>query len=213
VLPMSAAASPIAGRAIIATILLLGGLGLTAAYRVLSGAERQSYSAGALAAATYHVTAGKTYELSVPGGVAALKKSGADIATAQCEWSSAGSGTRVLPATASGSDTKAIDVVATFTAPDTGEIHVDCSGWGAMYIDNADNAAGDAAGWFLVLGVIALAVGVGLGVSALRLAGEEVSSSRRPTREDDEIERLVHAVHVRSQDSEVADTDRGDVDT
>jgi hypothetical protein len=209
---MSPAANPIARRAIVATILLLGGLGSAAVYRVVSGTEHQSFSAGAVPPSSSRVTAGKTYELATPGGVATLKRDGANIASAQCEWSYPGSGSQLLTATASGADTKATNVVATFISPVTGDIRVDCSGWGAMYIDDADNTPADIAGWFLLLAVIALALGAGLGVSALRMAGEDPGLSlRRATSDDEEIERLVHVVHLRSQDHEVLDPDRGDV--
>jgi len=209
---MSPAANPIARRAIVAAILLLAGLGFAAVYRVVSGTEHQSYSAGAVPPASSHVTAGKTYELAVPGGVATLKRNGANVTSPQCEWSLPGSGSQLLQATAGGADTKAINVVATFVSPVTGNIRVDCSGWGAMYIDDADNTPADTAGWFLLLAVLSLAVGAGLGVSALRMAGEDPALSlRRSVRDDDEIERLVHVVHVRSQEREVVDPNGRDV--
>ncbi|MDP9094872.1 MAG: hypothetical protein M3N95_18530 [Actinomycetota bacterium] len=209
---MSPAANPIARRAIVATILLVAGLGLAAVYRVLSGTEHQSFSAGAMPPPSSHVSAGKTYELAVPGGVATLKRNSANVATTQCEWSLPGSPSQVLAATASGTDTKAVNVVATFVAPVTGDIRVDCSGWGAMYIDDADNTPADIAGWSLLLAVIALALGAGLGVSALWMASEDPARPlRRTLSDDDEIERLVHVVHVRSQDGEVVGDDRGDI--
>lgn len=201
----------IARRAAVAAALLLLGVGLAAAYRVISGTEHQAFSIGAVPPASSHVTEGKTYQLSIPGGVSALKKRGLNVSTPQCEWSADGSGSQVLQAAASGPDTKAINTVATFVSPITGAIHVDCAGWGAMYVDDADNAPADVAGWFLILAVIALAVGAGLGISALRMAGEQSGALRRSTREDEEIERLVHAVHVRSADPEILDTHPGDV--
>jgi hypothetical protein len=209
---LSRSTNPIARRAVVATVLLLLGVGLAAAYRVISGTQRQAFSVGAVPPSSSQVTEAKTYQLAVPGGVTTLKKRGANVTAAQCEWSVGGSGSQLLQVTAAGPDTKATNVVGTFVSPVTGDIRVDCAGWGAMYIDDADNAPADVAGWFLVLAVIALAVGAGLGVSALRMAGDEAAASaRRSTREDDEIERLVHAVHVRSQDEEVLDSDGDDV--
>lgn len=209
---MSLSASRIARRAVIATVLLLLGIALAAAYRVVSGTQHQAFSVGAVPPASSQVTEGKTYQLATPGGVRALKKRGLDVNAPQCEWSVDGSGAQVLQVAAGGPDTKAINVVATFVSPVTGAIRVDCAGWGPMYIDDADNSPADVAGWLLVLAVIALAVGVGLGVSALRLAGEEAGSRPRSPREDEEIERMVHAVHVRSEDAEILDTYRGDLD-
>lgn len=210
-LTTSRSASSIGRRAAVAAVLLLLGIGFAAAYRVISGTQHQAFSAGAVPPASSQVTEGKTYQLAVPGGVSGLKKRGLDVSTPQCEWSVDGSGSQVLQVAAGGADTKAINVVATFISPVTGAIRVDCAGWGPMYIDNADNTPADVAGWFLVLSVIALAIGAGLGVSALRMAGEHGGSLRRASREDEEIERFVHAVHVGSEDTEVLDSHPGDV--
>ena len=191
---------------------------LAGLYRVLSGTEHTAYAAGGVPPATAHVTEGKTYGLSVPGGVSTLRKRGADVNSPECQWSAAGTGTQVLQAQAGGPDTKAINVVATFVSPVTGDIAVSCAGWGAMFIDDADSTPADVAGWLLVLAVVALTAGVGLGVSALRSAGGiagnrvgEPAGSAGFAGEDDEIERFVHVVHLRSQDPEVGDTDSGDV--
>lgn len=205
----------VARRALTAIALLVAGLVLAGLYRVLSGTEHTAFASGGVPPAADHVTEGKTYELSVPGGVRTLQRRGADVTSPECQWSAAGSGAQVLQAQASGSDTKAINVVATFVAPVTGDITVSCAGWGAMFIDDADSAPADVAGWLLILGVIALTVGVGLGVSALRSAGESAGraggESAGTAGEDDEVERFVHVVHVRSQDPEVAGADPGDV--
>jgi hypothetical protein len=196
-------------RAIVATVLVAFGVVLLALFRIVSGTQHQAYSIGAVPPAAAHVTAANTYHLSVRGGVKALIKRGLDVGTAQCEWSVDGSAKQALTVTASGRSTKATNVVATFVAPYTGNIRVDCTGWGAMYIDDADDTPADVSGWFLVAGTVLLAVGVALGLSAIRLArdGSAVTSAG----EDDEIERLVHSVHVRSQDREVGPADGDDV--
>jgi len=212
VLGMLSPAQAISRRAIAATVLVLLGLAFAATYRIVSGTEHQSFAAGALPPDSSHVTAGKTYQLSVPGGVTTLKARGANVAAPECEWSDGGSASQSLTASAEGTGAKAVNTVATFVAPVTGDIRVDCIGWGAMYIDDADHAPADVAGWFLLLAVAALTVGAGVGVTALRMASEDVAlSARRSAGEDDEIERLVHVVHVNSQDGEVLDADRGDV--
>ena len=207
---LPASANPIARRAAIAVVLLLAGLALAAAFRVISGTEHQAFAVGAVPPSSTPVTEGKTYELSVPGGVPALKKKGVDVTTAQCAWSVAGSGSQVLEVAASGADTKAINTVGTFVSPVNGSIHVDCAGWGPMYIDDADNTPSDVAGWCLVLGVIALAVGAGLGVSAMRMASE-ASARSRAARDDEQVERLVHVAPGGGKDDEVLDSHGGDV--
>ena len=188
--------------------LIIAAVLLGALYRILSGTEHHAFAKGAVAPNAAHVTHGHTYLLSVRGGVAGLRARRVDVNRAQCQWSVGGSASQALIVSAAGESTKATNVVATFVAPYTGDLRVDCLGWGPMFIDDADDATGDTAGWFLLLATIALTVGVAVGLAALRSAGVE---SERSAREDDEIERLVHVVHVRSQDPEVVPTDGGDV--
>ncbi|MDT4945795.1 MAG: hypothetical protein QOH14_2528 [Pseudonocardiales bacterium] len=199
-------------KAGVAVGLLIAGLVCAALFRIVSGTEHHAYSSGAVPPASSGVTAGNTYHLSVPGGVQALQKRGASVAAAQCTWSTGGSANQVLTATPEGAGTKATNVVASFIAPYTGDIHVDCAGWGAMYIDDADNSPADSSGWFLVLAVVTLTLGVGMALSSLRsAAGRASSSADGSPGEDDEVERFVHAVHVRSQDGEVGAADGDDV--
>jgi hypothetical protein len=199
-------------QAAVATALLVSGLIFAALFRIVSGTEHHAYSSGAVPPASAHLTAGNTYLLSVPGGVHALQKRGVDVTTAQCSWSVGGSASQALTATAAGASTKATNAVASFIAPYTGDIHVDCSGWGAMYIDDADDTPADTAGWFLVLATVALTLGAGLAVSAARTAWNRAAGSAGGAPgEDDEVERLVHAVHVRSHDGEVGGGDGDDV--
>lgn len=187
--------------------ILLGGL-----YRVTSGTERHAYAPGAVPPSSVHVTVGHTYMISVPGGVAALQDHGLSPSGLTCEWSAGGSAAQVLSVQLYGPDAKATDAIGTFGAPVTGDIHIDCIGWGTVFVDDADHARGDLAGLFLVLCVIALTLGAALGLSALRLrhAGSARDSARAVS-ENDEIERLVHLVHVRSEDGEVPDADGGHV--
>lgn len=188
--------------------LVVGGLLLAALYRIVSASEHHAYSANPVPTNSAHVTLDKTYLLSTPGGVTRLTKHGVDANTPQCEWSVGGSGSQALTVSAAGGSTKATNVVATFVAPFTGDVHVDCLGWGPMFIDDADDSTADTAGWLLLLATTVLTVGVALGLAALRSAG---LASSRAAREDDEIERLVHAVQVRSGDEEILDPDGDDV--
>ncbi len=226
--------SPLARRAIVAVLLLLAGLSFAALYRILSGTEHHSFSASAVAPASARVTAGKTYDLAVAGGIRALKRRGANVASAECEWSSSGSAIQALSVAVEAGDTKATNQVASFVARVTGDLHVDCAGWGVMFIDDADNAGGDTAGWCLVASAVLLALGAGLGVSALRSAYETavaVPDSAGAAGDDDDVEGFVYAgsaavhpsaVHpggtqddrpslARAHDLEVRDADGGDV--
>jgi hypothetical protein len=197
-------------KAAAATALIIAALLFGALYRIVSGTEHHAFSPGAVAPNTVHVTAGKNYLLAAPGGVKDLQGRGVDVATPQCEWSVGGGGSQALTVTAAGTGTKATNVVGTFIAPYTGNLHVDCLGWGPMFVDNADNASGDTAGWLLLLATLTLTVGVALALATLRAA---TAASRRVPREDDEIERLVHVVHSRAADDEVGGGDGDDVIT
>ncbi len=196
------------GRAGAAAVLLLAGLLCWGLFRVISGTEHHAYSAGAVPPVHIRVTATNQYTLSVPGGVAALKRRNVALKQAQCAWSTNGSALQALPVSTD-PNTKATEVVGTFIAPITGDIHIECSGWGPVFVDDANNATGDPAGYFLVLAMITLTLGVGFGLSALR-----TSTAGRPSRaarEYDEIEGAVHLGDVLREHGEVGGGDPGDV--
>jgi hypothetical protein len=195
-------------RAAAATGLIIAALLLGALFRILSGTEHHAFASGAIAPTSTHVTLGDTYTLSAPGGVKSLMARGVNVNSAQCEWSVDGSASQALSVVVAGQGTKAVNVVATFVAPYTGNLHVDCLGWGPMFLDDAAGSAPDYAGWLLLLATISLTLGIALGIASMRAVGAD---SERSAREDNEIERLVHAVHVRSADHEVPRRDGGDV--
>jgi hypothetical protein len=172
----------------LAVLLLLVGLLSWGLFRVVSATEHHVFSVGASAPSTVAVHAGASYDIAVHGGVDALTKAHASPSTPQCAWSSNGAGLQLLQVTAAADD-KATNVVGSFTAPVTGSIHVECTGWGPVFVDDAANAAGDPAGYLLVLAVIALTIGAALGMSALWSASERRSSQRSP-RHHDEIATL-----------------------
>jgi hypothetical protein len=130
----------------------------------------------------------------VRGGVDALTKAHASPSTPQCSWSADGSGLQVLQVTAAADD-KATNVVGTFVAPVSGSIHVECTGWGPVFVDDADDAAGDPSGYFLVLAVVALTLGAALAMSAMWTASQR-RASQRLVREHDEVPAPVHVGDV-----------------
>ncbi len=197
-------------RAGAAVGLVIAAVLLGALSRILSGTEPHAYAKGVVAPNSARVTLGQAYTLSVPGGVKALQARGVDVSSGQCDWSVDGSASQALPVAAAGEFTKATNVVATFIAPYTGDLHVTCLGWGPMFLDDADSTPGDPAGWLLLLATVTLTVGIALAMAALHSSGID---SERAAREDDDIERLVHDVHVRSADIEVTRPDGGDVVT
>ncbi|MEO9108945.1 MAG: hypothetical protein ABI368_01850 [Jatrophihabitantaceae bacterium] len=190
-------------RAVAAVLLLIVGIGCGTMYRILSSTEQHSFADRTVPSASVHVTDGASYLLSVPDGVRSLANRGLTPASIQCEYTSDRSANHPLDITPESAETKATNAFAGFTAPYTGDISVDCLGWGQVFIDDADNAAPDTAGWYLVLCVIALTIGAALALSALRSSGGGPRDpAARPLNEDEEIERLVQLVHVLSDDGD-----------
>jgi hypothetical protein len=111
---------------------------------------------------------------------------------------------------AESTSTKALNTVGHFTAPTTGNIHIDCDDWGAMFVPDSDDRSADRSGWALLLAMITLTVGAGLGLSELRLARERAGQSRPPS-DDDEVEGFVDPAAFRVEDWEVGGRDRDDV--
>lgn len=183
----------------VAVVVLLAGLVCAGLARVVAGTEQHSYSPGAVAPQYVTLTAGRAYHLAVPGGVDELARRGVDVTTPRCSYTVRDGSSQPLTVQASGPDTKATDVVGVFTAPVGGEVHVDCLGWGALFVDDADDASPDVSGWLLVAAIVLLTAGAGLCLSAARAAS--LRRRRRP-QHDEEIERLVQLVHARSEDGE-----------
>lgn len=192
---------------LIGAVLLILAIACAVAYRVAASSEHHSYAASGVPPATSQVTTGKTYFLSVPGGVGALQRAGIDAGHLQCQWSAPGSGAQLLAIAPLGSSTKATDAIATFLGPYTGPMSVDCVGWGAVFIDDADNAPTDYAGMLLLLATIGFTLGIPFALAGLR----NRRRSGRPPSEDEEVERLVHVVHVRAEDEEILDSHGDDV--
>jgi hypothetical protein len=137
-------------------------------YRIDNSREDHSYNAGATPPANVRLTMGKTYEISTPGGPSGLAGRGVNAASLNCNYTPVvGSSTQQLATTSLGSDTRTTHAVATFTAPISGMVHIECRALTATFIDDADNVSGDPAGLFLLLCTLALTVGAMLGLSVL----------------------------------------------
>jgi hypothetical protein len=189
------------------SVLLLGvGVVFAVLYVVFNGSEHHSFNAGALAPDTVHVTAGKTYEISTPGGVKAIAKRGGDPNTVSCSYTVSNGASAPLTVAALGTGTRTTHAIATFLAPVTGRIHVDCQGLaGGTYVDNSDDAATDYSGLFILLSVFAFTGGAGFGMSAL------YRRSTARLREDDEVEGGVDGSYLSREDEEVLGPDGGDI--
>lgn len=184
--------------ALLLAAVLCGGL-----YRIADGAERHSYNKGAVPPDTVRLTSGHRYEISVPGGRKALQKRGILTTSAQCSATPQGGAEIPLTVTVLSQDVRPTNALGSFVSPISGRVHVSCSSWGAVFVDDSDDSSWDFAGLWLVLAAVFLTGGVALGLSALYARTEG-----RPAREDDEIERRLR---VGGADYEVGRGDAGDV--
>lgn len=195
-------------RGVIALVLLAVALVFAVLYLLADNSEHHSYNAGAAPSATYRVTEGQLYEISVPGGIDALTARGVSIDQFNCTWTGNGT-TANLPVTALGAGTRTVHAVATFTAPTTGNIAISCSDLPAVYVDDADNSPADSAGRDLLIATIALTIAAALGMSALY----QHFGRSAATGDQDEVERPIErpAELFGFADEEVVDPDGGDV--
>jgi hypothetical protein len=201
-----------------AVLLTIAGLVMWALYRVQAGTEAHSFSPGALAPRTVHITQNRTYHLAIPGGVPSELDLGIDPSVLGCKITPSGGAEQPLNITSEGSGTKAINQIATFVAPFTGDVHIACSGLPPVFVDDADDAAGDLSGLWLVLASVGLALGLPMTLSVLRRPTPRKpqpalveSLSAGSAGEDEEIERLVDRARRRADDREVGGTDGRDV--
>ena len=149
-------------------VLVVIGLVLCVAYRFTASNEPHSYAADAVAPYDVGVTQGRSYDIAVHRGVDAEQDLGLVPSALTCTYSTQAGAQQSLPVTPEASTTKAINVIATFQAPVTGSVHVACTGLATVFVDDADDAATDRSGLYLLLGVMALGVGVPLLMSGLR---------------------------------------------
>lgn len=182
-------------RGVIAVALLLAAVLFGGLYRVADGLEKHSYNSGAAPPDTVTLTQGRTYQISVPGGRKALARQGISTKVAQCSLSQPSGNTQTLTVTLLSNDVRPTNAIATFVAPLSGPVHINCGPWGAVYVDDADNTGWDYAGLFLLLTAICLTLAVALGLSALY------------ARHGDQVER---GVEVGVGDHEVGRGDGGD---
>lgn len=195
-------------RGIGAVVMVIAAVFFAGLYRVADSAEKHSYNVGAVPPTTVKLTAGRTYEISLPGGRAALLARGFSPKDARCSWSPGSSDVwQPLTVTPLSSDLRPTHAIATFVAPVGGRVHIDCAEWGAVYVDDADNSGWDYAGLFVVLTAICLFLAVALGASALYARSSR--SVRATGRGDgDEVERRVD---ILDRHGEVSGPDAGDV--
>ena len=166
-------ARSVAVAAIVSGALLLLSIAFLGLWQIADDSQSHAYNPGAVPPTMVALTASKQYQISTVGGTEALAARRTNTLKDACTWSEGGSAPQTLAVTPLASDSRSTHVVATFTAPASGDLHIACPIWGAVWIDNADDAPTDLAGLFLLLGVITLTSGVILGLTALyRRSGE-----------------------------------------
>lgn len=204
-------------RLVAGTALLLLGLAALGLWRVLAGGGGLPFDTGATPPSSVAVTSEHTYSLAVPGGVRAMHDHGvplqgaSDTLALECRYTTPGQpGTIALPVTPEGLGSKYETKVASFVAPITGRIHVECSGWGAMFVPDSDDHATDFSGYALLASIIMLTIGAALLMTEIRLA--MLSAARlRASRDEEDVEGRVDAAIGPRDDREVGGSDRGDV--
>lgn len=165
--PRRGGTSLAAGVALVLLALVLFG-----GSRVIAAGQRHAYDPGARPPAAYHVTSGKTYQLSSPRSVAQLKKAGL-LGSLEC-FITTGSGEQTSLGLASTSeDDRNLHVVATMIAPTTGQVRVSCTGIGDVFIDDADDAGPDRSAMLMLLSIALGLLGVILGCSGGYSAGRD----------------------------------------
>ena len=162
------AADRASGRLAAAAVVLLVLAALFAVlYRIENNREQHSYNAGATPPTNVHITIGQQYEISTPGGIKAVTAR-VGAASLNCNYTAVGGrSTDQLDTTRLDSDTRTTHAVATFIAPVTGLVHIECRALSSTFIDDADGVGSDPAGLFLLLCTICLTFGAISGLSVL----------------------------------------------
>jgi hypothetical protein len=154
--------------ALLAVLLIVLGILFSVLYRMQNSSEHHSFNAGARQPASVHITAGKQYEISIPGGLTQAAADGISIGSVRCTYTAPGSGnSQPFDITALGAGSRTVHAVATFIGPATGDFRINCAELPQTFVDDADNGAADPAGLFILVATIAFTLGAALGLSAL----------------------------------------------
>jgi hypothetical protein len=114
------------------------------------------------------LTAGQDYTLSTPDGIAALAdRRGADKPALRCTATSRSGSAVRLKVTVGQVDRRILHIVGQFRAPFSGPAAISCAGIGRAFVDDADDAAFDTAGFLAVVTVMALFAGGALTLSGV----------------------------------------------
>jgi hypothetical protein len=140
-------------------VLLVLAVVLFGGSRVVAAGQRHAYDPAANPPPAYHLTAGKTYQLSSARSVAELKKAGVLDNPACFVTSNTGEQAPVTLASTADDD-RNLHLFATMVAPSTGDVHLSCTGIPEVFVDDADNAAPDRSALLVLLSIVAGLLGV-----------------------------------------------------
>jgi hypothetical protein len=151
-------------------LLLVAAALYFALFAVSRSSGHHAYDSGT-APTTVTLTAGKQYQLAARGGRPALVSRGASADRPQCSWSTGSVVGQPLTVNPLPADSRSVNVVATFVAPISDQVRITCAGWSAVFVDDSNDSPFDRAGLFLLLGTMALAAGLALGLGVLYRRG------------------------------------------
>lgn len=170
-------------RIVSGLILTAAGLLIWLLSSVQSHQEPRSFTDGGPPPQYVAVTAGHGYSIDVPGRAGVAEAVVGSAGNLQCTIAGRTGGSVALGVTEEG-NSKAVNRVATFTAPQSGDVHVQCDGLAEVYVDDADGSF-DLAGALVLFATILLAVGVPLLLSGLATALRTSATERiHPAAED-----------------------------
>jgi hypothetical protein len=147
-------------------LLLVAGAAWLARGAVTSSAAH-AWTPDATPPRTVQLTAGEDYTLSTVAGISALAAQGANPPTLRCTATSRSGSTVVLKVTVGQFDRRILHTVGQFRAPFSGPAAISCAGIGRAFVDDADDAAFDTAGFLVVVAVMALFLGGALTLSGV----------------------------------------------
>lgn len=149
-------------------------------YAIQSGREQHAYAHGGAPPNYVQLEAGQQYWIAIPGGVRSEVSAGLDPANLKCTLTRPDGNAEELTLAVENSDSNATDQIASFIADTSGQRHVDCTGIGSVYVDNAVDSGTDWSGVWLVLASVLLAIGFPLTLAALRAASKATDTPSPP---------------------------------
>jgi len=149
-------------RLVAGLLLVLLALVVFAGSRLAADHQHHAYDPQPTPPQAYRLVAGATYQLSTPGGVAALRDAGVTTGSLSCAYRGSDGIRRPMSLASTVDDDRDLNVFATWQAPAAGEFGVSCLGLDRVFIDDAAGSGTDVAGALVVLTTVLGFAGVAL---------------------------------------------------